>query len=44
MFPVNITNIFAAGDDLPSAGCVATVEDLLSLKELVDDISRLRDV
>ena len=38
MFPVTITSIYAAGDELPGTGCVVSVEDLLSLKRLMDGI------
>jgi len=40
MFPVNITDLRDAYDVPPGSDCVMTIDDLLSLKELVDGLAR----
>ena len=44
MFPVNITNLHTVCDELSGSGCVMTIENLMSLKELMDGIARAREV
>ena len=44
MFPVNITDLYTASDELSGNGCVMSIENLLSLKELMDGIARPRGV
>ena len=44
MFPENITNLHTACDELAGNGCVMSIENLMSLKELIDGIARTREV
>jgi hypothetical protein len=44
MFPVNITNLSTACEELTENGCVMSVENLISLKELMDGITSLQKV
>jgi len=44
MFPVSITDLHTACDELSGNGCVMTIENLLSLKELIDGIARAHDM
>ena len=44
MFPVTITDLYAAYGDLGEVGCVMTIDEILSLKELVDNIAQSREM
>jgi hypothetical protein len=44
LFPINVTSEYAPNEGLIDVNCVASIDDLLSLKELVDAILNAYDV